>query len=518
MADVHSFSTTDAANNSPPPDGAPEGQKAGTLNNCIRAVMGGIARLYQDWRGSLTTAGTSTAYTLALNQGGIAEWADGLAFRARIHTTAGATPTLNPTPSGGSALGAKSLYWPDGTQVTTGHLLEDGVYDFVYKSGADRVYVLGAPVIAQATESGAGAVELATPAEAIAGTDTDRAVTAKGVAVAASRGWAMQNGILAASVAANALTIAVKTLAGADPSASDPVVITFRHGTIGNGGVETLTLTAATSLVISSDSTLGAASGAPFRLWIVGFNDGGTFRLGVINCKTATGIVPLNEVALASATAEGGAGGADTAGIFYAGATVTTKSYRILGFMTWDSGLVTAGAWAAAPTVIQPFGPGVKKPGDILQFQQTFKTDTETIAITTGAFSDISGLSVALTVQSPANICIVGYGVSLGAANSARSLWVRPLRGSTAFYQGNAAGDRTRVGTPAFLPANSTAWMASVAATVIDPTPGGGSVTYKMQLSADDSDNFYVNRSHDDTDNASHGRAASNISVSEIMG
>ena len=63
---------------------------------------------------------------------------------------------------------------------------------------------------------------------------------------------------------------------------------------------------------------MGIASATAVRIWIVGFNDGGTFRLGAINCAAATQIFALPE-GIASATAEGGAGGADSAGIVYAG-------------------------------------------------------------------------------------------------------------------------------------------------------------------------------------------------------
>ena len=95
------------------------------------------------------------------------------------------------------------------------------------------------------------------------------------------------NGTLVPSVAANALTIAIKTLAGNDPSAADPVHVVLRNATAATGNYVVLAITAATSLVISSGSTLGAASNTPFRVWIVGFNDAGTFRLGAQVCTIA---------------------------------------------------------------------------------------------------------------------------------------------------------------------------------------------------------------------------------------
>lgn len=157
---LHDWSTTDGSNNFPTPDGAPEGWAVGQMNNTVRAIMGVVARFDRDNDGSLVTAGTTTAYTLALNQVNISAWYNGLRWRCRVNATSGATPTINPTPSGGSALGAKSLYWNSGTQVTTGDLVANGVYDMVYMSGADKVYVTSANGNATLASLGAAASSL----------------------------------------------------------------------------------------------------------------------------------------------------------------------------------------------------------------------------------------------------------------------------------------------------------------------------------------------------------------------
>jgi hypothetical protein len=163
-----------------------------------------------------------------------------------------------------------------------------------------------------------------------------------------SLGFGMINGTLTASVAANALTIAIKTKAGADPSATDPVLILFRNATAATGDYSVLSLTAATSLVISSGSTLGTTSAVASRLWVVGFNDAGTFRLGVINLSTA---VSIGDDVIASSTAEGGAGAADSAGVYYTGTAVASCPMRVLGFI--ESTQATAGTWATTPSKIQ---------------------------------------------------------------------------------------------------------------------------------------------------------------------
>jgi hypothetical protein len=179
-------------------------------------------------------------------------------------------------------------------------------------------------------------------------------------------GLSLINGTLTAAVGSSALTIAVKTKAGGDPSASDPVYVSFRNATAATGDYTTIALTAATSFVVSSGSTLGASSATAFKLWVVGFNDGGTFRLGVINCLSGKNIYPLGGWPIASSTAEGGSGGADSAHVFYTGSAVTSKAYTILGYASWETGLTTAGTWDAAPTRLHLFERGDKLPGDII--------------------------------------------------------------------------------------------------------------------------------------------------------
>ncbi|MCW5615888.1 MAG: hypothetical protein KIT32_12275 [Rhodocyclaceae bacterium] len=125
MAEVHSLSTTDASNTAR----FPENQAPSTVNNGARALEGMLARFDRDNDGSLTTAGTSTAYTVTLNSQHSA-WFTGLRFRAKLDQTCGATPTINPT--GSAALGAKSLYTTAGAAVASGALIGGGVYDFVY--------------------------------------------------------------------------------------------------------------------------------------------------------------------------------------------------------------------------------------------------------------------------------------------------------------------------------------------------------------------------------------------------
>lgn len=181
-----------------------------------------------------------------------------------------------------------------------------------------------------------------------------------------------QNLSIACSVGASALTIALKTRAAADADANNPISVPFRNVTSATGDFSVLNLTAAHSLVISSGSTMGATNSVAFRLWLVEFNDAGTLRLGAVNCLSGTSILALKDDALYSSTAEGGAGGADSAQVIYTGTAVASKALRIIGYLEWSAGLAAVGTWGIVPTKIQLFGPGVPLPGSVVQIVQNY--------------------------------------------------------------------------------------------------------------------------------------------------
>jgi hypothetical protein len=260
-----------------------------------------------------------------------------------------------------------------------------------------------------------------------------------------SGGHSMLNGTLVASVGSNALTVAVKTLAGTDPSATDPVYVLTRSATAALGTFDVLKLTAALSLTISSGSLVGTVNSIPFRLWAVIFNDGGTARLGLINClatsagvgaghpRIADSIYPLAQFGIASSTAEGGAGGADSAQVFYTSAAVASKGYTVVGYCTYETGLATAGTWSAVPTRLELFRRGTPLPGHILQ-----RVRTAVGAVATGAttipFDDTAPqategdqyMSLAITPSSAANVLAVeaqAWLTNSAAVTETAALW-----------------------------------------------------------------------------------------------
>ena len=126
-----------------------------------------------------------------------------------------------------------------------------------------------------------------------------------------------------------------------------------------------LTITAALSITVPSTATLGVSNGVAFNVWIALVDDAGTPRLAVRNCSDTAGVAGRPPNGILSATAIDT--GADSAKVTYSDGAVTAKPYVLAGYANYESGLATAGAWAASPTRMVQFGPGTPKPGDEVQ-------------------------------------------------------------------------------------------------------------------------------------------------------
>lgn len=173
---------------------------------------------------------------------------------------------------------------------------------------------------------------------------------------------------LSALASSNALTLTVTQANGSAPTAANPVVVPFRSTTLTSGAVSLGTISSTISITIPSGATLGtSSSNVPFRVWIFLDANGGTPALGVATCSNVTTIFPCVawESTLKTSTTISAAAG--SAGTLYAGTGVVSDAVRIVGYCDYSSGLATAGTWASSCTTLQVVGPGVKKPGDVVQ-------------------------------------------------------------------------------------------------------------------------------------------------------
>lgn len=165
------------------------------------------------------------------------------------------------------------------------------------------------------------------------------------------------NCALAASVGSSALTVSLKGADGSDPSATNPVYITFRNATSATGTPVTRAVTSALSVVVSSGSTLGHASAVTQYVYVYAIDNAGTVELAVSGQKV------FEEGTIVSTTAEGGAGAADSGNVLYSTTARSNIACRLLGRLT--SSQATAGTWATAISEISllPFNSVIKHLG-----------------------------------------------------------------------------------------------------------------------------------------------------------
>lgn len=144
---------------------------------------------------------------------------------------------------------------------------------------------------------------------------------------------------LSASVASNALTISLKTAAGANASLGDPSIFGIRNSTLASGDNSLIKVTGSLSGVVASGATLGHASGIESPIFVGVLNNAGTLEL----CWSTT---PWDENERISTTAAGA--GSTSASVIYSTTARTNVASKIVGKLL--STQTTAGTWAAVPT------------------------------------------------------------------------------------------------------------------------------------------------------------------------
>lgn len=260
-----------------------------------------------------TTGGSADAYTLSPSPA-ITSYVNTMRFVAKIsNTNATTTPYLQISAIGTPASNAviKKL-GSDKSEVAVvaGDMVANGLYEFQRNSG-NTAWILLNPE----NQINSGVVE------------SDL----------------IKNLAISTSVSSNALTIALKTKAGNDPSTSEPVQISFRSSTLTSGVYTTRNVTSATSVVVSSGSTLGTANGLAAKLYVYALDNSGTVELAVSSYL-------FQDNSIQSSTAEGGAGAADSANVLYSTTARSNVPIRLVGLI--DITETTAGTWSSNATTI----------------------------------------------------------------------------------------------------------------------------------------------------------------------
>jgi hypothetical protein len=232
---------------------------------------------------------------------------------------------------------------------------------------------------------------------------------------------------LSAVASGNALTITLTQANGAAPSSGSPVIVPFRS-TVGTTGTITFaSITATQSITIPNGATLGTSNGVPFRVWIFLEYNAGVPELAVATCSNATTVFPCAawEHTLPTTTTIGGS--SNTGGTLYATAGVAADAVRIIGFCSFGSGQTVAGAWGNSCTSLQIFGPGIAKPGDVVQTAPFVNVSGSTTCTTpayittavSGPITPTSAVNLVLVNAAASNTSITtNDGVKLSLANN----------------------------------------------------------------------------------------------------
>lgn len=158
--------------------------------------------------------------------------------------------------------------------------------------------------------------------------------------------FAVENLAFTTSVGSSALTIALKTQAGTDPSAIDVAYVGTRNATITTGNFNKRSITAALSLTVPSGATLGMSSGVSGHLYLYALDNAGAIELGIIN-----GLLDEGSVQTSTAITSG----SSSLNVLYSGSARSNVAVRLIGRILISE--VTAGTWASNATElsVMPF-------------------------------------------------------------------------------------------------------------------------------------------------------------------
>ena len=149
-------------------------------------------------------------------------------------------------------------------------------------------------------------------------------------------------------------------------------------------------------------------------------------------------------------------------------------------------------------------------PNLITQVLQTVKTDT--FSTSSAGFSDITGLSVAITPTSSSSKILLHYDANVGGNGI---VFVRLMRGSTAIGIGDASSVRQRVTQGGVFRGSNDDKLSIFSGSFLDNPSSTSAQTYKLQVYRH-SGTVTVNKPFNDTDASYTGRGISTITAMEV--
>lgn len=321
------------------------------------------------------------------------------------------------------------------------------------------------------------------------------------------------NGKIVESRASGAVTFAIKTLSGGDPSPSDPVIVSIQDG---SGSYAARSITSALALTVSSGSSLGGTSGVPLRIWIAVVDTGSGCVIGAVNCVSGSSVMSITDGVPYSTTAEGGAGGADFAQTIYTSAAQASKFLSLVAYADYDAGLAMAGTWNVAPSRIVLVGPATPRPG--------WPTGNRVRSANGGAASGTTVLpcdnsipqstegtqlfQATITPMSPCNLARVTSNIWMSASTVV-------FIGAALFRDSGASALAAVVG----IEGSATSyWCQLLQLSHLVQFGSGGAATFKVRAGPDSAATIYMNATQAGPVQVFGGVSNSFLDVEEVMG
>jgi hypothetical protein len=305
---------------------------------------------------------------------------------------------------------------------------------------------------------------------------------------------------------------AVSTSGDATVASTGAVTLATVNANVGSFGSATaapaFTVNAKGLITAASTNTITPAVGS-----ITGLGTGVATALAVNTGSSGAFVVNGGALGTPSSGTLTNCTGLPTAGLVDDAVTLAKMASGTAGnLITYDaSGNPAAVATGTATHVLTSNGAGAaptfqEAPVGGIVPSVAIKTDTETLS--TSAFTDVTGLSIAFTASSITQKITVRASVCFGNATTC-GIFFRLVNEDGALTQGSAAGSRTQC--HAYGYATLATVMQSATMEVLF-TPGTVSErTYKLQWYRGGTGSCYINRTATDTDSAPFPRTVSTL-------
>lgn len=137
MSEIWDLNVTDASNTATG-FGFPENMNPSDVNDNLRAILGALARWYGDTNGTLVSAGTGGAYTIASpNRSWTTSYSDGAVLMFQAHTVCSSAPTLAV-----DGKTAKVIMKNAAVTVSASDIIQDQICLVAYESTGDKWQLL----------------------------------------------------------------------------------------------------------------------------------------------------------------------------------------------------------------------------------------------------------------------------------------------------------------------------------------------------------------------------------------